>query len=46
MSVRRRALVPATVLAVSALALSGCSFGQLGVHAGSVTEASSRRPSP
>ena len=41
MSVRRRALVPATVLAVSALALSGCSFGQLGVRAGSVTEASS-----
>jgi lipoprotein-anchoring transpeptidase ErfK/SrfK len=41
MSVRRRALVPATVLAASALALSGCSFGQLGVRAGSVTEASS-----
>jgi lipoprotein-anchoring transpeptidase ErfK/SrfK len=41
MPVRRRALVPATVLAVSALALSGCSFGQLGVRAGSVTEASS-----
>jgi lipoprotein-anchoring transpeptidase ErfK/SrfK len=41
MPVRRRALVPATVLAVSALALTGCSFGQLGVRAGSVTEASS-----
>ena len=41
MSLRRRALVPATVLAASALALSGCSFGQLGVRAGSVTEASS-----
>jgi lipoprotein-anchoring transpeptidase ErfK/SrfK len=40
MTVRRRALLPATVLAVSAVALTGCSFGQLGVRAGSVTAAS------
>lgn len=41
MSVRRRALVPAAVLVASAFAVSGCSFGQLGVRAGSVTQASS-----
>jgi lipoprotein-anchoring transpeptidase ErfK/SrfK len=37
----RRVLVPAVALVAGTLALSGCSFGQLGVRAGAVQEGSS-----
>jgi lipoprotein-anchoring transpeptidase ErfK/SrfK len=43
MAARRRLVLPAAVLATVALALTGCSVGQLGVHAGSVVEESVAR---
>ena len=41
MSLRRRAVAPVVMVLASSVVLSGCSFGQLGVRAGSVREASS-----
>ncbi len=43
MAALRRVVVPACVLAAGALALTGCSIGQLGVHAGTVVQQSVAR---
>ena len=40
MSALRRLLVPAAVAAASSLALTGCSIGELGVHAGTAVQQS------
>jgi lipoprotein-anchoring transpeptidase ErfK/SrfK len=43
MAALRRVVVPGCVLVASALALTGCSIGQLGVHAGTVVQESVAR---